>query len=99
MGAKKRSKALNKYINGFERYREKIDEFKKKPGVKFAANGSFTYPSDLDPPKAPELPLGAESFEDLSKIGIDVLFKERDLSDVAADMSGKLNEKFSLRIR
>jgi len=43
------------YVNAFNAYKTEYDKFKSLPGVKDLGDGRIQYPSNLTPPKAPEL--------------------------------------------
>jgi hypothetical protein len=53
--------AWRSYQQGFVTYRQQMDEFMRKPGVKDLGGGRFSYPSELAPPQPPREPFDVPS--------------------------------------
>lgn len=79
------SEKWREYRVQFAKYSAEMEEFYKLPGVKKREDGSFTYPQELTPPKAPASP----SSRDQSAFGLDqmsILYDGRSPSQLDEDV-------------
>lgn len=98
--AKLREVQIKEYNEGFATYSAAIKEFMKLPGVKDTGNGGFTYPSDLTPPKAPELPFAEETEEQMQLGDMSIIYAGKSPAEFASEMIEKLKaEKIDLHLR
>ncbi|QTN34105.1 hypothetical protein HZ994_17860 [Akkermansiaceae bacterium] len=88
--AKKREAQFRQYDDDFAVYEKAIAEFMKLPGVKDMGEEGFTYPADLTPPEAPELPFGEETDEEMELWDMDVIFSGESPAAFAREMAEKL---------
>lgn len=88
--AKKREIQIKEYNDAFAVYEAAIAEFMKLPGVEDTGDGGFTYPSDLTPPKAPDVPFGEETEEQRQLGDMAVIYAGKSPAEFAAEMTEKL---------
>ncbi len=95
--AKLREVQIKEYNQGFATYDAAIKEFMKLPGVKDTGKGGFTYPPDLNPPKAPELPFEQETEEEMQLGDMGVIYAGKSPEEFAKEMTEALEKaKISL---
>ena len=88
--AKLREAQIVEYEKGYAAYDAAIKEFLKLPGVTDTGDGGFTYPPDLTPPKAPEVPFEEETEEEMQLGDMEIIYAGKAPAEFVKEMTGKL---------